>query len=83
MTENRGFDRRSPLDGAPTWLRAIQAGLIGLGAGLVLHALFSFVVLHGEDQRAKPPGPTQCKKANPAREAATPAATAPRISGPA
>ena len=35
------------LDGAPTWVRVVQAVLIGLVAGLALHALLSLVVLQG------------------------------------
>ena len=83
MTDDlRGYDNGSPIERAPTWLRAAQAALIGVGAGLALHALVSFVVVHGEGQGAKPSPPTQCKKANPARETATPPAAAPRISRP-
>jgi hypothetical protein len=83
MTDDlRGYDNGSPFGGAPTWLRAAQAALIGVGAGLALHALVSFVVVHGEGQGTKPPAPTQCKKANPARDAAAPPASTPRISRP-
>jgi hypothetical protein len=61
----------SPLDGAPTWLRVLQAALIGLVAGLALHLLFSMVVLQGKALRHEPP--SQCKKSSPARDAAAPA----------
>ena len=37
------------LDGAPTWVRVVQAVLIGLVAGLALHALLSLVVLQGSE----------------------------------
>ena len=81
MTDDvRGYRDEAPMEGAPTWVRALQAALIGLVAGLALHALFSFVVLHGETPSPKHPGPSQCKKANPVRETAVPKAV-PRISG--
>ena len=81
MTDDvRGSGNHAPIEGAPTWLRALQAALIGLAAGLALHMLFSFVVLHGETPGQKRPGPSQCRKAAPAREAAAPA-PAPRMSG--
>jgi hypothetical protein len=81
MTDDRGGYRgEAPIDGAPTWLRALQAALIGVVAGLALHALLSFVVLHGEVPNPKNPGPSQCKKSTPARSAEQPSAV-PRVSG--
>ena len=55
-----------PLDGAPTWVRIVQAVLIGLVAGLALHMLMSVVVL-GSDKRSGSSEPTQCRKTTPAR----------------
>ena len=63
----------SPLDGAPTWLRVLQAALIGLVAGLALHLLFSMVVLQGKGLGQEHAAPSQCKKSSPARDAGTPA----------
>ena len=42
------------LDGAPTWVRVVQAVLIGLVAGLALHALLSLVVLQGSEGATVP-----------------------------
>ena len=69
-----------PIAGAPTWVRILQAAIIGLVAGLALHALLSMVVLQGKGLSDKRSTPTQCKKSNPNREAGTPAKSAPRIS---
>ena len=82
MTDDlRGPAREAPIDGAPTWLRALQAALIGLVAGFALQALLSLVVVYGETPgAAKQPARTQCKKTNPASDAAaTPPAL--RLSG--
>jgi hypothetical protein len=51
------------LDGAPTWVRVVQAVLIGLVAGLALHALLSLVVLQGSESTA----PRECRKSTPAK----------------
>jgi hypothetical protein len=56
----------SSLDGAPTWVRVVQAVLIGLVAGLALHALLSMVVLQGSEGAAIP---KECRKNLPARSA--------------
>jgi hypothetical protein len=61
------------LDGAPTWVRVVQAVLIGLVAGLALHALLSMVVLQGSEGAAVP---KECRKS-------TPAKTGPQIKAPA
>ena len=51
--EHRTDDHNdSWLDGAPTWVRVVQAVLIGLVAGLALHALLSMVVLQGSETTA-------------------------------
>ena len=42
------------LDGTPTWVRVVQAVLIGLVAGLALHALLSMVVLQGSEGATVP-----------------------------
>jgi len=54
-----GYD--SPIEGAPTWVRVVQAVLIGLVAGLALHALLSMVVLQGSERVAVP---KECRKGN-------------------
>ena len=83
MTDDvRRSPGEAPIEGAPTWVRALQAALIGIIAGLALHALLSLVVLHGETPEGKHPGPAQCKKAAPARESSSPRVS-PRISGSA
>jgi len=66
----RKFD--SPIDGAPVWVRALQAGAVGLAAGLALHLLLSLVVVQGKDL-SRPTPPAACKKSNPARETGGPA----------
>ena len=74
MTHHAGTPGNdSPLDGAPTWLRVLQAALIGLFAGLALHLLFSMVVLQGKGLGHERAAPSQCKKSSPARDAGTPA----------
>ena len=61
----------SPIDGAPVWLRALQAGAVGVAAGLALHLLLSLVVVQGKDL-AQPTPPATCRKSNPARESGGP-----------
>jgi hypothetical protein len=56
-----------PLDGAPTWVRIVQAVLIGLVAGLALHILLSMVVLQGRELWPGEREPRQCRKTAPAR----------------
>ena len=58
-------NREVPLDGAPTWVRIVQAVLIGLVAGLALHMLLSVVVLGSS--RPGSSEPRQCRKTTPAR----------------
>lgn len=64
----------TPLDGAPTWLRVLQAAAIGLVAGLALNALFSIVSVHGQSLPQQTP--KECKKRAPAKDAVAPAPTA-------
>ena len=54
------------LDGTPTWVRVVQAVLIGLVAGLALHALLSMVVLQGSEGAI---APKECRKNMPAKSA--------------
>ena len=54
------------LDGTPTWVRVVQAVLIGLVAGLALHALLSMVVLQGSEGTTVP---KECRKNMPAKSA--------------
>ena len=72
----------SPLAGAPTWVRVLQAALIGLVAGLALHAILSLVVLHGQGFGEKSAAPTECRKRAPAHDAAAPATSTPAVSSP-
>ena len=68
MTEDSHPTLESPIDGAPVWLRAVQAAGVGVAAGLVLHLLLSLVVVQARDLKARPHAPAECKKSNPARE---------------
>ena len=68
-------------DPAPTWLRALQAGAIGLAAGLVLHLIVSVVVLQARSAEPAHAGPKECKKSSPAREVVAPPLNGPAISG--
>ena len=53
------------IDDAPTWVRIVQAVLIGLVAGLALHVLLSMVVLQGREATA----PKECRKNTPVKSA--------------
>lgn len=67
-----------PLDGVPTWVRALQAGIVGMIAGLALYAIMSLAVVQARDPIPAHAGPKECRKAAPAREV-----VAPPIQGPA
>lgn len=56
--------RIAPIDGAPTWVRILQAVVIGIVAGLALQALMSMVVLQKSERVV---APTECRKSNPAK----------------
>jgi hypothetical protein len=71
MTDETHDRYESPIDGAPVWLRALQAAVVGVAAGLVLHLLLSLVVLQGKELWSRP-APAACKKNNPARDAGAP-----------
>jgi hypothetical protein len=64
MDQHSNDRYESWLDGAPTWVRVVQAVLIGLFAGLALHALLSMVVLQGSDGAVVP---KECRKSLPAK----------------
>jgi hypothetical protein len=72
MTDETHDRHESPIDGAPVWVRALQAAVVGVAAGLVLHMLLSLVVVQGKELWSKPQAPAACKKSNPARDAGTP-----------
>ena len=65
MDQHHHEPYESPIDGAPTWVRVIQAVLIGLVAGLALHVLLSIVVLQGSEIAA----PKECRKNPPSKSA--------------
>ncbi len=69
------------IDGAPTWLRILQAAGIGLVAGLALNALLSMVTLQGEGLAPTPTAPKECKKQAPAKDAVAPILDTPTLSG--
>jgi len=73
MTEQPQRKLDSPIDGAPVWVRALQAAIVGVAAGLALHLLLSLVVLHGKELWSRPAAPATCKKSAPARETGAPA----------
>lgn len=72
MTDETHNRHESPIDGAPVWVRALQAAVVGVAAGLVLHMLLSLVVVQGKELWSRPEAPAACKKNNPARDAGTP-----------
>lgn len=80
MTTGERDGPELPIEGAPTWVRILQAVLIGIFAGLALHVLLSMVVLRGQGIGSGPAGPIECRKPSPARDAAAPAAPVLRIS---
>jgi hypothetical protein len=65
MDEHQHERYDSSIDGAPTWVRVVQAVLIGLVAGLALHVLLSMVVLQGRETTA----PRECRKNTPVKSA--------------
>ena len=72
MTDETHDRHESPIDGAPVWVRALQAAVVGIAAGLVLHMLLSLVVVQGKELWSRPAAPAACKKNNPAKETGTP-----------
>jgi hypothetical protein len=80
MTNNslRGFDDGAT-DGTPVWVRALQAAVIGVFAGLALNAIMSLVPLQGEGLAPKHTAPKECKKQGPSKDAATPRSDAPTV----
>ena len=61
---DNGFE--TPIDGAPTWVRVVQAVLIGVVAGLAFQVLFS-MVLSGSELRPAITTPTECRKNSPSK----------------
>ena len=81
MHDDEKITESTPIVGAPTWVRVLQAALIGIVAGLALHAILSVVVLQGDGGGRSRSAPSQCKKGAPSRDAGAPASSAPRVSG--
>jgi hypothetical protein len=71
MTDETHDRHDSPIDGAPVWVRALQAAVVGIAAGLALHLLLSLVVVQGKELWSRP-APAACKKTNPAKDTGTP-----------
>jgi hypothetical protein len=67
-------------EGGPIWITILQAGALGLVAGLALNALLSMVVLRGEGMTPRQASPKQCKKQAPASDAVAPPAKTPATS---
>jgi hypothetical protein len=80
MTDNssRGFDD-GPIGGAPVWIRALQAAVIGVFAGLALNAILSLVPLQGQGLTPKREAPKECKKQGPSKDAVSPRSSAPTV----
>jgi hypothetical protein len=72
MTDDTHDSHESPIDGAPVWVRALQAAVVGIAAGLAIHMLLSLVVLQGKELWSRPTAPAACKKNNPAKDSGTP-----------
>lgn len=70
----------APIDGTPTWFRALQAGLVGTVAGLALYAIMSFAAVQARDGSPAADAPKECKKAAPAREVVAPPPHVPVLS---
>jgi hypothetical protein len=71
----------APVDGAPTWFRALQAGVVGVVAGLVLYVIMSFAVVQARDPLPGHAGPKECRKTVPAQETVAPPPHVPVLSG--
>jgi hypothetical protein len=67
------------MDEAPTWLRLLQAGVLGVVAGLALNALFAMATVEGQGIGPNP-APKACKKKAPAKDAVAPAPDGPTLS---
>lgn len=80
MTDESQLTTDAPLDGAPMWVRILQAAIVGVVAGLALHVLLSMLVLQGKEILPRLTAPAQCKKSNPARDAERPAGKTPAVS---
>ena len=72
MTDETHDRHESPIDGAPVWVRALQAAVVGVAAGLALHMLLSMAAVQGKELWSRPTAPTACKKSTPAKDAGTP-----------
>jgi hypothetical protein len=68
-----------PPDVVPTWVKILQAAIIGVVAGLALNALLSTVSARGDELSVPRGTPKQCKKQPPARDAVAPRPTTPSV----
>jgi hypothetical protein len=73
-------DSDTAVDGAPTWFRALQAGLVGMAAGLVLYVIMSFAAVQASDSNPAHAAPKECRKAAPAHEVGAPPPYVPVLS---
>jgi hypothetical protein len=63
----------TPAEQMPTWVKVLQAAILGVVAGLALNALLSAVGVRGEELSIpKDATPKQCKKQPPPRDAVAP-----------
>ena len=65
---------------SPTWVRALQAAVIGIVSGIVLNAVLSMAVLKGEavdSTKRNEPKTKACKKHAPSKDAVAPPISAP------
>ncbi len=73
MTDDAPIRQADPSrDDAPTWLRILQAAVIGVIAGLALNAILSMIVLQGAVLAPERKGPAECRKSAPAHDAVAP-----------
>lgn len=67
-------------DESPTWVKALQAAVIGVVSGIVLNAVLSMAVLNGESidgTKRNEPKTKACKKHAPSKDAVAPPINAP------
>jgi hypothetical protein len=67
---------------SPTWVRALQAAVIGVVSGIVLNAILSMGVLQGEaidGTKRNEPKTKTCKKHAPSKDAGAPPINVPSV----
>ena len=72
MAQNYESLDQSQTELLPTWVAAVPAILIGILAGLILHALVAMVVAQGNEASPSRREPVECQKNDPQRLASIP-----------